>query len=177
MSDERLVLMRGDITQVQADAIVNAANSTLLGGGGVDGAIHRAAGRGLLAECRTLGRCPPGEARITGGHALPAKHVIHAVGPVWQGGSSGEETVLARCYRRAFSLMEQHGLGTIAFPSISTGAYGYPIERAARIALREILAALQRMPTLQRVTVVLFSDRDLEVYQRARQALEPTPSA
>ncbi|QDE88884.1 RNase III inhibitor [Myxococcus xanthus] len=140
MSDERLVLMRGDITQVQADAIVNAANSTLLGGGGVDGAIHHAAGPGLLAECRPLGRCPPGEARITGGHALPARHVIHAVGPVWQG-------------------------------------YGYPIERAARIALREILAALQRMPTLQRVTVVLFSDRDLDVYQRARQALEPTPSA
>ena len=177
MSDERLVLMRGDITQVQADAIVNAANSALSGGGGVDGAIHRAAGPGLLAECRALGRCPPGEARITGGHALPARHVIHAVGPVWQGGGSGEETVLARCYRRAFSLMEQHGLGTIAFPSISTGAYGYPIERAARIALREMLAALQRMPSLQRVTVVLFSDRDLDVYQRARQALEPTPPA
>ncbi len=172
MSDERLELMQGDITRIQADAIVNAANASLSGGGGVDGAIHRAAGPGLLAECRTLGRCPPGQARITGGHNLPAAHVIHAVGPVWQGGGSGEESLLAGCYRSAFALMEQHGLRTIAFPSISTGAYGYPIERASRIALREILAALRRMPSLQRVTVVLFSDKDLEVYQRARAELE-----
>ncbi|WP_426749655.1 O-acetyl-ADP-ribose deacetylase [Myxococcus sp. Y35] len=172
MGDERLELMRGDITLIQADAIVNAANASLTGGGGVDGAIHRAAGPGLLAECRTLGRCPPGQARITRGYNLPAAHVIHAVGPVWQGGGSGEESLLANCYRSAFALMEQHGLRTIAFPSISTGAYGYPIERASRIALREILAALKRMPSLQRVTVVLFSDRDLDVYQRARPALE-----
>ncbi|WP_229908195.1 O-acetyl-ADP-ribose deacetylase [Comamonas sp. JC664] len=172
MSDERLELVRGDITRIQADSIVNAANSALSGGGGVDGAIHRAAGPGLLAECRTLGRCPPGQARITGGHNLPAPHVIHAVGPVWQGGGSGEESLLAHCYRSVFALMEQHGLHTVAFPSISTGAYGYPIARASRIALREIRAALQRQPSLRRVTVVLFSDQDLDVYQRTLKALE-----
>lgn len=163
----RLELVQGDLTQVKADAIVNAANSALSGGGGVDGAIHRAAGPELLAECRTLGRCPFGEARITRGYRLPAAHVIHAVGPVWQGGTHDEDAVLAACYRNAFALMEQHGLRTVAFPSISTGAYGFPIERAARIALKEILAALERLPSLQRVTVVLHSERDLKVYQRA----------
>lgn len=164
---ERLELIQGDITKVTADAIVNAANSALSGGGGVDGAIHRAAGRELLMECRTLGRCPTGEARITKGYQLPAAHVIHAVGPVWQGGGHGEATLLASCYRNAFALMEQHGLRTVAFPSISTGIYGFPIERAAPIALREIRAALARRPELERVTVVLFSERDLQVYQRA----------
>jgi O-acetyl-ADP-ribose deacetylase (regulator of RNase III) len=167
MDEQRLELVRGDITRVAADAIVNAANSALSGGGGVDGAIHRAAGPELLAECRTLGRCPPGEARLTRGYQLPAQYVIHAVGPVWEGGDRNEDEVLARCYRNVFALVEQHGLRTVAFPSISTGAYGFPIERAACIALREIRAALERLPALQRVTVVLFSERDLEMYQRA----------
>ncbi|GMT98447.1 O-acetyl-ADP-ribose deacetylase [Corallococcus caeni] len=164
---ERLELIQGDITHVTADAIVNAANSSLGGGGGVDGAIHRAAGRELLAECLTLGRCPTGQARITKGYRLPAAHVIHAVGPVWQGGRNGEDALLASCYRNAFALMEKHGLRTVAFPSISTGVYGFPIERAAPIALREIRAALERRPELERVTVVLFSEKDLKVYQQA----------
>ncbi|RKH71816.1 O-acetyl-ADP-ribose deacetylase [Corallococcus aberystwythensis] len=164
---ERLELIQGDITHVTADAIVNAANSSLGGGGGVDGAIHRAAGRELLAECLTLGRCPTGQARITKGYRLPAAHVIHAVGPVWQGGSHGEDALLASCYRSAFALMEKHGLRTVAFPSISTGVYGFPIARAAPIALREIRAALERRPELERVTVVLFSEADLKVYQQA----------
>ncbi|WP_375754562.1 O-acetyl-ADP-ribose deacetylase [Corallococcus exercitus] len=164
---ERLELIQGDITHVTADAIVNAANSSLTGGGGVDGAIHRAAGRELLTECLTLGRCPTGQARITRGYRLPAAHVIHAVGPVWQGGRNGEDALLASCYRNAFALMEKHGLRTVAFPSISTGIYGFPIERAAPIALREIREALARRPELERVTVVLFSERDLKVYQQA----------
>jgi O-acetyl-ADP-ribose deacetylase (regulator of RNase III) len=163
----RLELIQGDITKVAADAIVNAANSSLLGGGGVDGAIHRAAGPELLAECRLLGGCPPGQAKLTKGYRLPARHVIHTVGPVWQGGKRGEEAVLARCYKSAFALVEQHGLRSVAFPSISTGAYGFPIERAAPIALREIHAALARLPQVEKVTVVLFSPWDLEAYQRA----------
>ncbi|MBN8233122.1 O-acetyl-ADP-ribose deacetylase [Corallococcus macrosporus] len=164
---ERLRLIQGDITHVTADAIVNAANSSLGGGGGVDGAIHRAAGKELLAECLTLGRCPTGQARITRGYRLPAAHVIHAVGPVWQGGKHNEDALLASCYRNAFALMEKHGLRTVAFPSISTGIYGFPIERAAPIALREIRAALEQRPELEQVTVVLFSEKDLKVYQQA----------
>lgn len=171
MSEQELELVQGDITQVAADAIVNAANSSLLGGGGVDGAIHRAAGPELLAECRTLGPCPPGQARISKGYRLPARHVIHTVGPVWRGGKQSEEAVLARCYKSVFALVEQHGLRSVAFPSISTGAYGFPIERAAPIALREIRAALERLPLLQKVTVVLFAPWDLETYQRALTAL------
>ena len=132
----------------------------------MDGAIHRAAGPELLAECRTLGGSPTGEARITRGHRLPAKHVIHVVGPVWRGGEAGEPELLASCYRNAFRLMAEHGLRTVAFPSISTGAYGYPIEEAAPIALREIHAALQHRAELERVTVVLFSDADLREYAR-----------
>jgi O-acetyl-ADP-ribose deacetylase (regulator of RNase III) len=167
MSSSRLELVQGDITKVTADAIVNAANTSLLGGGGVDGAIHRAAGRELLQECRTLGGCPTGEARITKGYKLPALHVIHTPGPVWQGGGRGEAGLLARCYQSVFALVEKHGLRTVAFPSISTGVYGYPIEKASRIALREIRAALERLPQLEKVTVVLFTPWDLEVYQRA----------
>lgn len=167
MSDSRLELVQGDITKVAADAIVNAANTSLLGGGGVDGAIHRAAGRELLQECRTLGGCATGEARITKGYKLPARHVIHTPGPVWQGGGRGEAGLLARCYQSVFALVEKHGLRTVAFPSISTGVYGYPIEKASRIALREIRAALERLPQLEKVTVVLFTPWDLEVYQRA----------
>ncbi|NOK17422.1 O-acetyl-ADP-ribose deacetylase [Corallococcus carmarthensis] len=162
---ERLELIQGDITRLAVDAVVNAANSALSGGGGVDGAIHRAAGPELVAECRTLGRCPTGEARITKGYRLPAAHVIHAVGPVWWGGDRGEDALLASCYRNVFALMEQHGLRTVAFPSISTGSYSFPIERAAPIALGEIRAALERRSALERVTVVLFSARDLKVYQ------------
>ncbi|AGC49314.1 hypothetical protein MYSTI_08048 [Myxococcus stipitatus DSM 14675] len=162
----RLELIRGDITRVDADAIVNAANSALLGGGGVDGAIHRAAGPELLAECRLLRGCPTGQARLTRGYRLPARHVIHTVGPVWRGGADGESALLARCYQSVFALVEQQGFGTVAFPSISTGVYRFPIERAARIALGEIRKALERMPSLEKVTVVLFSDADLETYQR-----------
>lgn len=168
--DDRLVLMQGDLTQVSADALVNAANSSLLGGGGVDGALHRAAGPELLAECRTLHGCPTGQARITGGYRLPARHVIHTVGPVWRGGHQGERELLASCYRHVFELVERHGLRSVAFPSISTGAYGFPLSEAAPIALREIRAALARLPSLERVTVVLFSTADLEVYRRALAA-------
>lgn len=166
----RLELVQGDITKVTADAIVNAANSALLGGGGVDGAIHRAAGPELLAECRVLhaqGGCPTGQARLTKGYRLPARHVIHTVGPVWRGGGQSEEATLARCYKSVFALVEANGLRSVAFPSISTGVYGFPIDRAAPIALREIHAALARLPQLEKVTVVLFSPQDLETYQRA----------
>ncbi|MFY0572620.1 O-acetyl-ADP-ribose deacetylase [Archangium lansingense] len=165
-----LVLTQGNLVRVAADAIVNAANSSLLGGGGVDGAIHRAAGPELLAECRTLNGCPTGEARITGGYKLPARHVIHTVGPVWEGGHKGERELLARCYRSVFELVERHGLRSVAFPSISTGAYRFPISEAAPIALREIRSALLRLPQLEQVTVVLFSEEDLSVYREALAA-------
>jgi O-acetyl-ADP-ribose deacetylase (regulator of RNase III) len=164
---DRLQLLQGDITTLAVDAIVNAANESLLGGGGVDGAIHRAAGQQLLAECRTLGGCPTGQARITRGYDLPARHVIHTVGPVWHGGSHGEDDLLASCYRNSLALAEQHGLKSIAFPSISTGVYGFPIERASRIALRELLAHLRDTRVVEQVLAVCFSARDLAVYQTA----------
>ncbi|WP_049773167.1 O-acetyl-ADP-ribose deacetylase [Truepera radiovictrix] len=154
---------------MRVDAIVNAANSSLLGGGGVDGAIHRAAGPELLAACRTLGGCPTGEAKLTPGYNLSARFVIHTVGPVWRGGAHREDELLARCYRSCFALAREHALRSLAFPSISTGAYGFPIERAAPIALREIRQALAANAPL-RVTVVLFGQRDLETYQACLEA-------
>ncbi|HUJ24928.1 MAG TPA: O-acetyl-ADP-ribose deacetylase [Myxococcales bacterium] len=158
-----LEVIEGDITLLDVDAIVNAANSSLLGGGGVDGAIHRAAGPGLLAECRALGGARTGEAKMTGGYRLKARHVIHCVGPVWYGGSRGEAEDLARCYRNALQLAGQHGLKSIAFPAISTGAYGYPIEEAAEIAVREA----RRHESKLRIVFCCFSARDAAVYRAA----------
>ena len=151
--------LRGDITEQEVDAIVNAANSSLLGGGGVDGAIHRAAGPELLAECRGLGGCPPGEAKATGGYRLPANHVIHTVGPVWSGGGSGEPETLASCHRNAISLAAELRCQTVAFPAISTGVYGYPAELAAEVAVAATREALGEQDTVERVSFVLFDER------------------
>ncbi len=164
--EEKIQLLQGDITKVDADAIVNAANRSLLGGGGVDGAIHRAAGPELLAECRTLGGCETGDAKITRGYKLKARHVIHTVGPVYRGGASGEAQLLRRCYIRCLEVAHENELRSIAFPSISTGAYGYPIEEASKIAIQTTVEQLQRFPLIERVIFVLFSERDLEVYGR-----------
>jgi O-acetyl-ADP-ribose deacetylase (regulator of RNase III) len=169
----RIETLRGDITRLAVDAIVNAANGSLLGGGGVDGAIHRAAGPGLLDECRALGGASPGEVRITRGHRLPARHVIHAVGPVWQGGKHGEDGLLASCYRAALALAAERELRTVAFPAISTGAFGFPIERATRIALSEAQRGLAAHRGLERLLFCCFSDHDLAVYDAtARQLFE-----
>lgn len=167
----KIELMQGDITRLQVDAIVNAANPSLLGGGGVDGAIHRAAGPGLLEECRALGGCPVGEARLTAGHDLPASHVIHTVGPVWQDGRHNEDKLLASCYRNSLQLAVEHKLRSVAFPSISTGAYGFPIERASRIALRIILNFIATEDAAPRVVVTCFSAQDLETYRRVYEEL------
>jgi O-acetyl-ADP-ribose deacetylase (regulator of RNase III) len=163
----RIAVVQGDITALAVDAIVNAANTSLLGGGGVDGAIHRAAGPGLLDECRTLGGARTGEAKITGGHRLRARHVIHAVGPVWHGGARGEDEALASCYRVAMALAAERGLRSVAFPAISTGAYGFPIERATRIAVAEVVRALSEPTSVERATFCCFSAADRAVYERA----------
>lgn len=161
-------VVTGDITRCTTDAIVNAANNSLLGGGGVDGAIHRAAGAELLAECRTLGGCPTGEARITGGYRLPAKHVIHTVGPVWRGGGAGERGLLASCYRASLALAREHGLRSIAFPAISTGIYGFPKEEAAVIAARTVREELRAFPTaFDRILFVCFDDLSTHIYAQA----------
>ena len=158
--------LRGDITTLAVDAIVNAANTSLLGGGGVDGAIHRAAGPELLVECRSLGGCVTGDAKITQGYRLPATWVIHTVGPVWRGGRSGERELLTSCYRRSLEIAVEHGVRTIAFPSISTGAYGFPIAEAAAIAVRTVEGFLGSAPQTVEVTFCCFSPSDLEIYER-----------
>ena len=163
----RFAIIAGDITQQRVDAIVNAANTTLLGGGGVDGAIHRAAGPELLAECRTLGGCATGKAKITRGYKLPAKWVIHTVGPVWHDGNHGEDELLANCYRSCFALVAQHGIKTVAFPSISTGAYGFPMDRAARIAVRETKHFLEQNRLVEKVVLVCFGADALEIHRNA----------
>jgi len=159
--------VEGDITKLAVDAIVNAANESLLGGGGVDGAIHRAAGPDLLAECRTLAGCPTGEARITRGYRLAARHVIHAVGPVWRGGDAGEDALLAGCYRHCFALAATHGLRSIAFPAISTGVYRFPKPRATAIAVRETRAVLAAGGALDRVLFACFDAETLALYRAA----------
>jgi len=163
---EGMKIFQGDITTLEVDAIVNAANNSLLGGGGVDGAIHRAAGPGLLAECVTLGGCNTGEAKITGGYDLPSKHVIHTVGPVWDGGRANEDALLADCYRNSLKLVEENGLRMVAFPAISTGVFGFPKERATRIAVREVRAFLDQDVGVEQVIFVCFSERDFDMYQR-----------
>lgn len=159
-----LELFQGDITKLAVDAIVNAANSTLLGGGGVDGAIHRAAGPELLAECRTLGGCRTGEAKITGGYNLPARHVIHTVGPVWSG-ARDDDPALAACYRNSLRLAAAHDCRSVAFPCISTGVYGFPFQRACRIALATVRGETPRLPVIERVVFVCFGEADYEVFQ------------
>lgn len=163
---DRMTVEEGDITQFQVDAIVNAANTTLLGGGGVDGAIHRAAGPELKEECRTLGGCITGEAKITRGYKLPAKYVIHTVGPVWRGGNFNEDNLLASCYSNSLKLALENGVKTIAFPSISTGVYGFPFERAAGIAIKEVRQFLEENKSIEKVTFVCFSHGDYTTYRK-----------
>lgn len=173
----RVRLVRGDITRQETDAVVNAANSSLMGGGGVDGAIHRAGGPAILSECMEVRRSrypdglPTGEAVMTGGGSLKARHVIHTVGPVWRGGGSMEERLLAAAYRNSLRVAVENGLKSVAFPAISTGAYGYPVEKAAWMALKTVKAFIEENPSLDEVVFVLYSERDYEVYGKALAAL------
>ena len=167
----KLELLQGDITKLKVDAIVNAANTSLLGGGGVDGAIHRAAGPQLLAECRTLGGCPTGQAKMTKGYKLPAKYVIHTVGPVYHGKKQDAE-LLAACYKNSLGLAGENNLASVAFPAISTGVYGYPLEEATPIAIETTLEELARNPSIRRVVFVVFSEKALKVYTDVMQALK-----
>jgi O-acetyl-ADP-ribose deacetylase len=167
VGEARLEVIVADITTLSVDAIVNAANTSLLGGGGVDGAIHRAAGRDLVAECRTLNGCATGDAKITRGYRLPAKHVIHAVGPVWHGGNHGEDKLLASCYRRSIELCEANGLASIAFSAISTGIYHFPADRAAGIAVAATIEALASAPALERVIFCCFSGESARLHEQA----------
>ncbi len=171
--DGRMSAVLGDITRMPVDAIVNAANSTLLGGGGVDGAIHRAAGPELLAECRALGGCATGEAKMTAGYALPARHVIHTVGPVWRGGGHGEDALLASCYRKSLLLAKTHALKSVAFPAISTGVYRFPLEQACEIAVRTVGEFLSDDRTLEKVIFVCFDAGTLALYQERMAGRRP----
>jgi len=164
--DSRIEILRGDITNLEVDAIVNAANTSLLGGGGVDGAIHRAAGAELLAECRTLGGCAPGEAKITRGYHLPARFVIHTVGPVWRGGKHDEPKTLANCYRNSLHLAVENEIGTIAFPAISCGAYGYPIQEAAQIAFKTTRDFLAKTNEIEKVIFVVWGEDVCNAYRQ-----------
>jgi O-acetyl-ADP-ribose deacetylase len=166
MNTARIEIVEGDITRQKVDVIVNAANTSLLGGGGVDGAIHRAAGPQLFEECKTLGGCPTGEARMTRGYRLPAAWVIHTPGPIWRGGRQGEDELLAKCYRNSLDLAVKHDLHTIAFPAISTGVYDFPLKRATRIAVREVLRGLAANPGLLKVVFVCFDRETFDCYQK-----------
>ncbi|MGA2671648.1 MAG: O-acetyl-ADP-ribose deacetylase [Terracidiphilus sp.] len=168
---ERIAVLKTDITTLAVDAIANAANTSLLGGGGVDGAIHRAAGPELLAECRLLGGCPTGQAKLTRGYRLPAHYVIHTVGPVWNGGSHNERELLASCYRSCFAIAREHGLLRIAFPAISCGVYRFPVDLAVQIAVRETVAELKKNEALEEVIFACFDDGVYESYRRAVQAI------
>lgn len=167
----KIAVLKTDITTLAVDAIVNAANNSLLGGGGVDGAIHRAAGPELLAECRLLGGCPTGQAKLTGGYRLPARHVIHTVGPVWNGGNHNERELLASCYRCCFAIAREHGLRRIAFPAISCGVYRFPVDLAVEIALRETAAELGKDDAIEEVIFVCFDESVHAAYRRAVQAI------
>lgn len=171
MIPNRILVIEGNITQQRVDAIVNAANTSLLGGGGVDGAIHRAAGSGLLEECRKLNGCATGDAKITKGYNLPAKWVIHTVGPIWQGGNDGEDELLTSCYRRCLELADHYSIRTIAFPAISTGIYGFPMDRATRIAISEIGSFLQRNTCIEQVILVCFGKQTYDCYLSVMQEI------